>query len=69
MKLIAIKPIYLNGSVVAVDAPFETNESHGRELILKGYASLVAGQQHGEPVQQQEVEQPAPETSSRSRSK
>ncbi|MBN3344985.1 hypothetical protein H5A44_21505 [Pectobacterium brasiliense] len=41
MKLIAIKPIYLDGVVVVEGAEFETREQHGRELLKKGYAKEI----------------------------
>lgn len=41
MKLIAVKPIYFGGVVVAEGELLETQEQHGRELVKKGYARLV----------------------------
>lgn len=49
MKLIAIKPIYVDGSVRTEGAEFETLEQHGRELINKGYASQVSDGDPAEP--------------------
>jgi hypothetical protein len=66
MKLIANRPIYVNGAVVIDGHPFETQDQHGRELIRKGYATLIAGsqpeQQEQEQEQEQEKEQPAETT-------
>lgn len=39
MKLIAIKPIYFEGSVLTEGTEFETLEQHGRELVARGYAA------------------------------
>ncbi|EDV0404708.1 DUF1839 family protein, partial [Salmonella enterica subsp. enterica] len=41
MKIIAQKPLYINGDVVTEGSVFETIEQHGRELINKGYAHLT----------------------------
>ncbi|EDN4327129.1 DUF1839 family protein, partial [Salmonella enterica subsp. enterica serovar Ramatgan] len=41
MKIIAQKPLYINGDVVTEGSVFETIEQHGRELINKGYAHLI----------------------------
>ncbi|MDM9306099.1 hypothetical protein ACPEF3_00555 [Klebsiella sp. K822] len=41
MKIIAVKPIYFGGVVVAEGELLETQEQHGRELVKKGYARLV----------------------------
>ncbi|HDV5954501.1 TPA: hypothetical protein RJI64_004181, partial [Yersinia enterocolitica] len=40
MKLIAIKPIYIDGAVATEGTEIETGEQHGRELLIKGYAKL-----------------------------
>lgn len=38
MKLIAIKPIYFEGSVLTEGTEFDTLEQHGRDLVASGYA-------------------------------
>lgn len=69
MKLIAVKPIYFGGVVVAEGELLETQEQHGRELVKKGYARLVdvdnsAKPEHPEhPEHQEHPEHPEqPET-------
>ena len=53
MKLKSIKPIFFGGTVLTEGQEFETNESHGRELKLKGYAAEVTGQTPAEQEQEQ----------------
>ncbi|HDY9351530.1 DUF7210 family protein [Klebsiella pneumoniae] len=55
MKLIAVKPIYFGGVVVAEGELLETQEQHGRELVKKGYARLV---NVDNPAQPEQPEQP-----------
>ena len=47
MKLIAIKPIYFEGSVFTEGTEFETLEQHGRELVARGYASELGAKKPG----------------------
>lgn len=56
MKLKSIKPIFFGGTVLTEGQEFETNESHGRELKLKGYAAEVTGQTPDEQEQAETVE-------------
>ena len=58
MKLKSIKPIFFGGTVLTEGQEFETNESHGRELKLKGYATEVTGQTPDEQEQEQEQAEP-----------
>lgn len=63
MKIIAQKPLYINGDVVTEGSVFETIEQHGRELINKGYAHLIEVDNSAQPEQQEQPEQPEqPET-------
>ena len=61
MKLIALKPIYFDGTVVTEGLSLETLEQHGRELIKKGYAMLDESENPAEQEQQQEQQQEQPE--------
>jgi len=47
MKLIAIKPIYFEGSVLTEGTEFETLEQHGRELVVRGYAAEPGAKKPG----------------------
>ncbi|HHJ4580939.1 MAG: hypothetical protein E7A42_12270 [Leclercia adecarboxylata] len=47
MKLIAIKPIYFEGSVLTEGTEFETLEQHGRELVARGYAAEPGAKKPG----------------------
>ncbi|EKO0821743.1 hypothetical protein PX504_004638, partial [Salmonella enterica] len=49
MKIIAQKPLYINGDVVTEGLVFETIEQHGRELINKGYAHLIEVDNSAQP--------------------
>ncbi|EEV4905130.1 DUF1839 family protein, partial [Salmonella enterica subsp. enterica] len=49
MKIIAQKPLYINGDVVTEGSVFETIEQHGRELINKGYAQLIEVDNSAQP--------------------
>ncbi|EDV5704379.1 DUF1839 family protein, partial [Salmonella enterica subsp. enterica serovar Braenderup] len=49
MKIIAQKPLYINGDVVIEGSVFETIEQHGRELINKGYAHLIEVDNSAQP--------------------
>ncbi|EDR0324863.1 hypothetical protein ABDM94_004196, partial [Salmonella enterica] len=51
MKIIAQKPLYINGDVVTEGSVFETIEQHGRELINKGYAHLIEVDNSAQPEQ------------------
>ncbi|EJB0316026.1 hypothetical protein MUJ03_000504 [Salmonella enterica] len=51
MKIIAQKPLYINGDVVTEGSVFETIEQHGRELINKGYAYLIEVDNSAQPEQ------------------
>ncbi|ELD2883037.1 hypothetical protein RM843_004568 [Salmonella enterica] len=63
MKIIAQKPLYINGDVVTEGSVFETIEQHGRELINKGYAHLIEIDNSAQPEQTEQPEQPEqPET-------
>lgn len=53
MKLMALKPIYFGGKVVTEGNALETLEQHGRELIKKGYATLVEGEHPSEQPEDQ----------------
>ena len=56
MKLIAIKPIYIDGAVATEGTEIETGEQHGRELLIKGYAKLPDELQPAEPEPEPEPE-------------
>ncbi|EAT7266121.1 DUF1839 family protein [Salmonella enterica] len=58
MKIIAQKPLYINGDVVTEGSVFETIEQHGRELINKGYAQLIEVDNSAQPEQPEQPEQP-----------
>ncbi|HIF6298737.1 TPA: hypothetical protein ACX3LH_000993 [Klebsiella michiganensis] len=58
MKLIAVKPIYFSGVVVAEGELLETQEQHGRELVKKGYVRLVDVDNSAQQEQQEQQEQP-----------
>ncbi|EHW4367687.1 hypothetical protein K2625_004518 [Salmonella enterica subsp. enterica serovar Abony] len=58
MKIIAQKPLYINGDVVTEGSVFETIEQHGRELINKGYAHLIEVDNSAQPEQPEQPEQP-----------
>ncbi|EBW6256204.1 DUF1839 family protein [Salmonella enterica subsp. enterica serovar Weltevreden] len=58
MKIIAQKPLYINGDVVTEGSVFETIEQHGRELINKGYAHLIEIDNSAQPEQPEQPEQP-----------
>lgn len=45
MKLIALRPLYINGTVVTQGEEFDTNERHGRELLHKAYVKPALSQQ------------------------
>ncbi|EBX7067173.1 hypothetical protein DS385_15980 [Salmonella enterica subsp. enterica serovar Virchow] len=63
MKIIAQKPLYINGDVVTEGSVFETIEQHGRELINKGYAHLIEVDNSAQLEQLEQLEQPEqPET-------
>ncbi|EBM3162078.1 hypothetical protein DXW76_03175 [Salmonella enterica] len=57
MKIIAQKPLYINGDVVIEGSVFETIEQHGRELINKGYAHLIEVDNSAQPEQPEQPEQ------------
>lgn len=52
MKLIAIKPIYFEGSVLTEGTEFETLEQHGRDLLASGYAQ-EPGEKNPDPDKEQ----------------
>ncbi|CAM8037097.1 hypothetical protein [Leclercia adecarboxylata] len=52
MKLIAIKPIYFEGSVLTEGTEFETLEQHGRDLLASGYAQ-EPGEKNPDPDKDQ----------------
>lgn len=56
MKIIAQKPLYINGDVVTEGSVFETIEQHGRELINKGYAQLIEVDNSAQPEQPEQPE-------------
>ncbi|EIP5571836.1 hypothetical protein LS165_003167 [Salmonella enterica] len=58
MKIIAQKPLYINGDVVTEGSVFETIEQHGRELINKGYAHLIEVDNSAQLEQPEQPEQP-----------
>ncbi|EBO9749353.1 TPA: hypothetical protein ACS55K_002124 [Salmonella enterica] len=58
MKIIAQKPLYINGDVVTEGSVFETIEQHGRELINKGYAHLIEVDNSAQLEQLEQPEQP-----------
>ena len=68
MKLIAIKPIYVDGSVRTEGTEFETLEQHGRELIKKGFASQASEDTPAEqPEQPEQPEDGKPKTKAKTK--
>ncbi|WP_407906779.1 hypothetical protein [Escherichia coli] len=51
MKLIAQRPLYINGDVITEGAVFVTSEQHGRELLAKSYVRLLESE-HTDPPEQ-----------------
>ncbi|RFT10734.1 hypothetical protein DYB39_07040 [Providencia rettgeri] len=45
MKLKILRAIYFGNKVVVEGEEIETLEQHGRELVLKGYAVEIEGEQ------------------------
>lgn len=48
MKMKTIKPLYLGGKTLSEGSLFVTDEQHGRQLLLKGYAEECDND--GEPL-------------------
>ncbi|MGG4610656.1 DUF7210 family protein [Providencia sp. Me31A] len=46
MKLKILRAIYFGNKVVVEGEEIETLEQHGRELVLKGYAVEIEGEQN-----------------------
>ena len=44
-KMKACRPILVGRSVVCEGDEFETDEQHARELVAKGYAQMLSGEE------------------------